>query len=74
LKWFLLNPDLGTLTVPSLGLEASTQPGKISVITTLGHENVVVSFRQKEDALKLIIRQNTPLGLPVEFECEGVIL
>ncbi len=69
----VLNPSPGILKVPSLGLKASTRPGKIESVKMLGNSRKKIEFQQKDMELELNIPVEFPSEYPVVFKIEGVI-
>jgi len=64
---FVLNPKVGELKLPSLGLKSKYQPGMVSSIKLM-HGSEAVHFWQSEEFLMLSVPQERPSKLAAVFE------
>lgn len=68
---FVLNPDVGDITLPSLGTASPHKPGKIKRIRLIGGN--AATFKQTKAALTLSVPEKRPNKLVAVFEVSGVI-
>ncbi len=68
----VLNPQAGSIELPSLGLNATHQPGKITSIRMIGGKKKV-KFKQDPEKLTLAVPAQRPNEYATVFKVEGVL-
>ena len=68
---FVLNPKVGTLSLPTLGLNSKQKPGKITALRMLGGGDM--NFSQDKNKLQFEIPSKRPSKFTLVFELSGAI-
>jgi len=69
---FVLNPAMGAIDLPSLGLNSTYSDNRITSITMLGSDEII-KFSQETDKLILNVPEERPNKYAVVFEVKGVL-
>ena len=69
---FVLNPTEGAIELPSLGLNSSQKPKKISSVSMLGSKEKI-GYKQDHDKLRLDVPQNRSNKFTTVFEVKGAL-
>jgi alpha-L-fucosidase len=69
---FVLNPAVGVIELPVLGLSSEYSPKKISGVRLLGGEQKI-DFKQESDRLLLYVPENRPNSYTAVFEISGAL-